>query len=85
KRMVDAGLTPYEILVSATRNVGKYFDNEDRFGTLAVGQRADMLVLEANPLEDISNLKHRAGVVLRGRWLPESEIRERLEAIAAAN
>ncbi|MDX1740104.1 MAG: amidohydrolase family protein, partial [Rhodothermales bacterium] len=59
KRMVDAGLTPYEILVSATRNVGKYFDNEDRFGTLAVGQRADMLVLEANPLEDISNLKHR--------------------------
>jgi imidazolonepropionase-like amidohydrolase len=85
KRMIDAGLTPYEILVSATRNVGKYFDNEDRFGTLAVGQRADMLVLEANPLDDISNLKSRAGVVLRGRWLPESEIRERLDTIVDYN
>ncbi|MDX1741753.1 MAG: amidohydrolase family protein, partial [Rhodothermales bacterium] len=80
-RMVDAGLTPYEILVSATRNVGDYFANEDRFGTLAEGQRADMLVLEADPLADISNLKDRAGVVLRGHWLPESEIQERLEAM----
>ncbi len=68
--------------MSATRNVGKYFSNEDDFGTLAVGQRADMLVLEANPLEDMANLRRRAGVVLRGRWIPEAEIQERLERMA---
>jgi imidazolonepropionase-like amidohydrolase len=82
KRMVDAGLTPYEILVSATRNVGEYFANEDTFGIIAVGQRADMLVLEANPLEDMANLQRRTGVVLRGQWIPETEIQKRLQRMA---
>ena len=82
KRMVDTGLSPYEILASATRNVGEYFSNEDSFGTISAGQRADLLVLDANPLEDITNLSRRAGVVLRGRWIPESEIQERLERMA---
>ncbi len=65
-RMVEAGLSPFDILVSATRNVGEYFANEDTFGTIASGQRADLLVLEADPLADISNLTRRAGVVLQG-------------------
>ncbi len=82
ERMVDAGLTSFQILESATRNVGEYFSNEDSFGTIAPGQRADLLILDADPLENISNLKKRAGVVLRGEWMPESEIQERLEAIA---
>ncbi len=82
-RMVDAGMTPFEILVSATRNVGDYFSNEDAFGTIDAGQRADLLILEADPLADISNLSRRAGVVLRGRWIPEGEIQERLERITA--
>ncbi|NNE45860.1 MAG: amidohydrolase family protein, partial [Rhodothermales bacterium] len=84
KRMVDTGLSPYEILASATRNVGEYFSNEDSFGTISAGQRADLLVLDANPLEDITNLSRRAGVVLRGRWIPETEIQDRLEQIASA-
>ena len=79
--MLEAGLTPYEILVSATRNVGEYFSNEDDFGTIEVGKRADMVLLASNPLEDISSLREIEGVVLRGRWLPASEIDERLEQI----
>ena len=80
-RMLEAGLTPYEILVSATRNVGEYFSNEVDFGTIEVGKRADMVLLASNPLEDISSLREIEGVVLRGRWLPASEIDERLEQI----
>ncbi len=41
------------------------------------------MLLEANPLTDIANVAKRAGVMVRGRWLPESEIRAKLEAIAA--
>ncbi|MDX1430389.1 MAG: amidohydrolase family protein, partial [Rhodothermales bacterium] len=81
RRMVDAGLTPYEILVSATRGVGEYFSNEDDFGTIAVGQRADLVVLSADPLTDVGALRAVEGVVLRGTWLSGEEIRSRLDAI----
>jgi imidazolonepropionase-like amidohydrolase len=83
RRMRDAGMTNAQILLSGTRNVGEYFKGADRFGTVAPGQRADLLLLEADPLADLGNLQRRAGVVVRGRWLPEAEIRQRLDAIAA--
>ncbi len=82
KAMVDAGMSPWEILVSGTRNVGEYFQGRDSFGTVAVGRRADLLLLNANPLSDVANVADRAGVMFRGRWLPEEEIRRRLEEIA---
>ncbi len=85
KRMADAGLTPYEILVSATRNVGDYFADQDDFGTIATGKRADLLVLAANPLEDVANLRAVEGVVLRGKWLSGEEIKSRLARIAESN
>ena len=81
--MRDAGMTPEQVLVTGTRNVGEYFRNADRFGTVAPGQRADLLLLDANPLADLANLTRRAGVMVRGRWMPEAEIRQRLDAIAA--
>ncbi len=76
--MVEAGLTPYQILRAGTRNVAAYFDALDEFGTIAVGRRADLILLEANPLDDVANLQRRAGVMVRGRWIPESEIQRRL-------
>ena len=82
-RMAEAGMSPYEILVSGTRNVGEYFANEDEFGTIAPGQRADLVLLGADPLEDIGNVSRIEGVMVRGRWHPKAEIDERLEAIAA--
>ncbi|MBA3557167.1 MAG: amidohydrolase family protein [Gemmatimonadaceae bacterium] len=80
--MRKAGLSPYQILESGTRNVGAYFSAKDDFGTVAKGKRADLVLVDANPLENIGNLERRSGVMVRGRWLPEAEIRRRLEAIA---
>lgn len=82
--MTAAGLSPWQILESGTRNVAAYLGQADAFGTVAVGMRADLILLEANPLEDPANLQRRAGVMVRGTWLPESEIQARLAEIAEA-
>jgi imidazolonepropionase-like amidohydrolase len=86
---VDAGLTPYEAIEAATRNPGEYFAEVMKtprdFGTVETGMRADLLLLDANPLESVANLSKRAGVMVRGRWLPESELRKMLDNIAALN
>jgi len=85
--MSEAGMTPQQILESGTVSVGRYVRDhlgiDHRFGTVAAGQRADLLLLEADPLADLANLAHRAGVMVRGRWLPETELQAGLEAIAA--
>lgn len=82
RMMVDAGLTPYEVLVTGTRNPAIYFDIPEKFGTIQEGRRADLILLEANPLEDISNVQSRAGVMVQGNWIPEEDIRNKLEEIA---
>jgi len=84
RMMVEAGLTPYEVLVTGTRNPAEYFGVPEEFGTIESGRRADLILLKANPLDDISNVQKRAGVMVRGEWMPESYIRERLEEIAEA-
>ncbi|MGH7529159.1 MAG: amidohydrolase family protein [Gemmatimonadales bacterium] len=84
RSMAAAGLTPQQILVAATRNVARYFGTEREFGTIAPGRRADLLLLEGNPLADLGNVARRAGVMVTGRWLPEAEIQARLERMAAA-
>jgi imidazolonepropionase-like amidohydrolase len=80
--MAAAGMSPFEILASGTRNVGAYFQREDSLGTVAVGKRADLLLLNSNPLEDVTRVADRAGVMVRGRWLPEAEIQAELRSIA---
>lgn len=81
--LVDAGLTPFEALSSGTRNVARFLETEDSTGTVAVGKRADLLLLDGNPLVDIAAVGHQAGVMLGGRWLPAAEIAKRLEGLAA--
>ncbi len=81
--IVAAGLTPYEALITGTRNVATFFGIEDRAGTIAVGKYADLILLEANPLTDITTTTRRAGVMLRGRWMSQQWIQDRLERIAA--
>jgi imidazolonepropionase-like amidohydrolase len=83
KRMTDAGMSTYDIIKSGTANVGQHFKAQDEFGTVAVGKRADLILLDANPLEDLANIQRQAGVMVRGRWLPQSEIQTRLDQIAA--
>jgi len=81
--VVDSGVSEYDALVMGTVNVARYFDALDEFGTVEEGKVADLVLLEANPLADIANVADRAGVMVRGRWLGEAEIQERLEMIAA--
>jgi imidazolonepropionase-like amidohydrolase len=81
--MIEAGMTPYQVLASGTRNVAAHFHTLDSTGTVAVGKRADLILIDANPLASVANVQRRSGVMLDGRWLPESEIQRGLEALAA--
>lgn len=83
RRMTEAGMTPFEVLVTGTRNVGEYFANEDDFGTVEVGKRADLVLLGADPLADVGNVAAIEGVMVSGRWLTKAEIDARLESVAA--
>lgn len=85
KRMTDAGMSTYDIIKSGTSAVGQYFKSQDDFGTVAIGKRADLILLDANPLEDLAAFERPAGVMVRGRWLPQSEIQPRLDQIATRN
>jgi imidazolonepropionase-like amidohydrolase len=83
----DAGLTTYQVLESGTRNVGRYARESLRqpgdFGTVAVGQVADLVLLDADPIADLENLTRRSGVMVRGRWVSAAEIAAGLERIKA--
>ena len=79
---VEIGMTPYQVLETGTRRVAEYFDATNDFGSVAVGHRADLLLLTANPIEDIANVASRAGVMVNGRWIPERQIQDRLASIA---
>jgi hypothetical protein len=82
--LVAAGLTPYQALETGTRNVAVFFGTLSRTGTIETGKRADLVLLDANPLADVRNTTRRAGVMLGGRWLPKETIDARLNAIAKA-
>ncbi len=80
--LVAAGLTPYQALETGTRNIAVFFRTQQKTGTIEVGKRADLVLLDANPLAAVKNTASQSGVMLRGRWLPKSEIDTRLAAIA---
>jgi imidazolonepropionase-like amidohydrolase len=70
----EAGLTPYQALVTGTRNVAAYFGTLDSTGTVAVGKRADLVLLRGNPLQDIRYTREPVGVMLGGRWLDRAAL-----------
>jgi imidazolonepropionase-like amidohydrolase len=94
---VAAGLTPYQALLSGTRNVADHLGTRnpasrgfgdgtmpsEAWGTIGPGQRADFLLLDANPLENITNTTRIAGVMVGGRWIPKTEIDRRLAELRA--
>lgn len=75
---VEAGLTPWEALATGTRNIARFLGAEAEFGTVEAGRRADLILLDASPLENIRNVERQAGVMVRGRWMAQAEIEERL-------
>lgn len=82
--LVRAGLTPMEALQAATRNPAKFLGKLDSFGTIEKGKIADLILLEANPLEDIKNTRRISGVVVGGRLLGASELQSMLAGVEAA-
>lgn len=82
-----AGVTPYQIYESGAKNVARYvaghLGQNGQFGTVTVGNRADLVLLDANPLERVDNLTKRAGVMVRGRWVSAVEIEKGLAELAA--
>ncbi|MFD1467793.1 amidohydrolase family protein [Hymenobacter caeli] len=79
--LVQAGLTPAQALRAATVNGARFMGVAGRTGTVAVGKDADLLLLAANPLADIANVKRIAAVVLRGRAYPAPALAAMLRAI----
>jgi hypothetical protein len=82
RAMVQAGVPTYAVIEAATKNPAAFFGQEAEFGTVEVGKRADLILVEGNPLDDIGNVHRQAGVMVRGRWLPKDEIQRRLTEIA---
>jgi len=83
EELVGVGLTPYEALRTSTTHPMEFLGELEEAGTIEVGKRAELVLLEANPLEKITNTRKIAGVMLQGRWLPKAELQKGLDDVAA--
>ena len=79
--LIDSGLTPAQALSAGTVNAAEFLEQQDVFGSVTEGLAADLVLLEANPLDDISNAQAIIGVMLRGQWFSRTELDEALESI----
>lgn len=73
KLLAQAGLSPMDALVAATRNGAMVIGVEDKLGTVEVGKLADLLLLTANPLEDIDNIREIETIIYKGKAYPRRE------------
>ena len=83
KALNEAGLTPFATLQSATVNPAEFFGTSAETGTIEVGKRADLVLLNANPLKDISNTTDRAGVMLGGIYYDNAQLQAWLDTSAS--
>ena len=83
--LVSAGLSQYDALATATRNAGEFIAahirSGMRVGTVTVGSRADLVLVDTNPLESFSSLAHPAGTMIGGRWFTAADLSEQLSGI----
>jgi imidazolonepropionase-like amidohydrolase len=79
--MVRGGMTPLAALQTATINPAKYLNIEPTAGIVAAGKRADMVLLDANPLSDITNIGRIHAVILAGRLLDRKELDKMLAEV----
>ena len=77
--LVAAGLTPFEALRTGTTAAAEFLGTNT--GVVAIGKKADLVLLDANPLADIGNSRRVHGVMLRGDWFPYAEIEDKLEQL----
>jgi len=77
--LIENGFTPYEAIAAGTINASKVvkaMTGKDDFGTIEVGKRADVIVVNKNPLEDVANIKDLRGVMAAGRWYDKAELQK---------
>jgi imidazolonepropionase-like amidohydrolase len=88
-QLLLAGFTPFQVLESATRLPGdfvrKHRPGAERFGTVTAGSRADLVLLDANPLLDLRNLERVRGTMARGRWYAAEDLQRMRDSIAGRN
>jgi len=82
--LVEAGLTSMEALQTATRNPAEFLGMQESLGTIAKGMIADLVLLDANPLDAITNTQEISAVVVRGRFLPQATLEQMLSDVEAA-
>jgi imidazolonepropionase-like amidohydrolase len=86
QRFVAAGFTPLAALQTATLNPADFYNRRSDFGTVQIGRIADLVILEANPLDNIANTRKIAGVVADGHYFSSADLeqlRNRLKQVAA--
>lgn len=80
----DARMTPAEAIRAATADAAAFMGIDRDTGTIAAGKRADMILLDGNPLDDITRVSHIAGVAVRGRWFDRPALARLADEVAAA-
>jgi imidazolonepropionase-like amidohydrolase len=81
--LVEAGLSPYEALRTGTVAVADFLGSNG--GRVSVGRDADLVLLDANPLQDIKHVRRIHGVLLRGTWHSADALSDRLARYAGSN
>lgn len=85
KLLTEAGLKNEEAIASATRLAAEWLEIDDKIGTIEVGKFADLIVLDKNPLENISNTSKIFGVFVNGKWIDKSKINVMLSDVERWN
>ncbi len=85
RELVDIGMTPYEALRASTTSPFEYLGELGNAGTIEVGKKSDLVLLDDNPIDDISASSKIAGVLVRGRWLDKDEIEKGLTKVKASD
>ncbi len=78
QQLYEAGLTPYQVLQTVTSNPARFLGHADDVGTITKGKIADLVLLTANPLDNVDNIFLQDGVILRGKWSSADELRKGL-------
>jgi len=82
ENLVRAGLTPYEAIRAGTIDAALCLEKLEKLGTVEVNKQADLVLLEANPLDSVKNIDMRLGVMVNGVWLPQETLDDMLVELA---
>jgi NAD(P)-dependent dehydrogenase (short-subunit alcohol dehydrogenase family) len=84
ENLVAAGLTPYQALRAATADAAELLGYGGELGVVAKNARADLLLVERDPLSDVRNVSRISGVMVRGHWLDRHALDDRLHALRSS-